>query len=59
MYFSQKGHDEHLHIMEGMFRANGGCGYVKKPRFLLSSSPDNEVFNPEKSFRVRQILKVG
>lgn len=57
MYFS-KGHGKHLTIMEGMFKANGGCGYVKKPDFLLTSSPDNEVFNPEKSYRVRQMLKV-
>ncbi|XP_062013789.1 phosphoinositide phospholipase C 2-like isoform X2 [Rosa rugosa] len=56
--FNMQGHDKHLHIMEGMFRANGGCGYVKKPKFLLTGSPDNEVFNPEKSYRVRQILKV-
>lgn len=57
MYFS-KGHGKHLTIMEGMFRANGGCGYVKKPDFLLTSDPDNVVFNPEKSYRVRQMLKV-
>jgi hypothetical protein len=35
--------------MQGMFRANGGCGYVKKPKFLLPADhPDNEVFEPPK-----------
>lgn len=56
--FNMQGRGKHLTIMEGMFRANGGCGYVKKPDFLLTSGPDNEVFNPEKSYRVRQMLKV-
>lgn len=56
--FNMQGHGKHLTIMEGMFKANGGCGYVKKPDFLLTSGPDNEVFNPEKSYRVRQMLKV-
>ncbi|KAG4996724.1 hypothetical protein JHK85_028163 [Glycine max] len=32
--------------MEGMFRANGGCGYVKKPDILLNVGPNNEVFDP-------------
>jgi hypothetical protein len=35
--------------MQGMFRANGGCGYVKKPIFLLPADhPDNEVFKQPK-----------
>lgn len=40
-FFSVKGHGHYLRYMEGMFRANGGCGYVKKPDILL-----NEVYNP-------------
>lgn len=32
--------------MQGMFRANGGCGYVKKPDFLLQVDSNNEVFDP-------------
>ncbi|GMN22668.1 hypothetical protein TIFTF001_040319 [Ficus carica] len=29
--------------MQGKFRANGGCGYVKRPDFLLDVGPNNEV----------------
>ena len=44
--------------MHGMFKANGGCGYVKKPDFLLKSDPD-EVFDPKKNLPVKITLKVG
>ncbi|KAE8666732.1 Phosphoinositide phospholipase C 4 [Hibiscus syriacus] len=37
------GMGKHLCIMQGMFKANGGCGYVKKPHFLLQRGPNNEV----------------
>ncbi|XP_006596792.1 protein PLASTID MOVEMENT IMPAIRED 2-like [Glycine soja] len=36
------GGGHHLRYMEGMFRANGGCGYVKKPDILLNVGPNNE-----------------
>lgn len=45
-------------MMQGFFRANGGCGYVKKPDFLLS--PDgscDEVFN-SMALPVKKTLKV-
>ncbi|KAK3019004.1 hypothetical protein RJ639_003612 [Escallonia herrerae] len=41
--------------MQGMFRANGGCGYVKKPDFLLKADP---VFDPNQILPVKKILKV-
>ncbi|KAE8039275.1 hypothetical protein FH972_011703 [Carpinus fangiana] len=42
---NMQGYGKFLWIMQGMFRANGGCGYVKKPKFLLPADhPDNEVF---------------
>ncbi|KAG4145302.1 hypothetical protein ERO13_D05G089133v2 [Gossypium hirsutum] len=41
--FNMQGHGKHLWIMQGMFRANGGCGYVKKPNFLLHRGPNDEV----------------
>lgn len=41
--------------MQGMFRANGGCGYVKKPDFLLKL---NEVFDPTSRLAVKTTLKV-
>ncbi|XP_060175647.1 phosphoinositide phospholipase C 2-like isoform X1 [Lycium barbarum] len=56
--FNMQGYGRYLWMMQGFFRANGGCGYVKKPDFLLS--PDgacDEVFN-SMSLPVKKILKV-
>ncbi|XP_022964953.1 phosphoinositide phospholipase C 2-like [Cucurbita moschata] len=36
--FNMQGYGKYLWIMEGMFRGNGGCGYIKKPDFLLNNS---------------------
>lgn len=45
-------------MMQGFFRANGGCGYVKKPEFLLSADGAcHEVFN-SMALPVKTILKV-
>lgn len=44
--------------MHGMFKANGGCGYVKKPDFLLTTGPDNEVFDPKAKLPAKTTLKV-
>lgn len=44
--------------MQGMFRANGGCGYVKKPDILLKVGPQNEVFDPKRKLPVKKTLKV-
>ena len=44
--------------MHGMFTANGGCGYVKKPDFLLKTGPNNEVFDPKAKLPVKTTLKV-
>ncbi|KAL5814783.1 hypothetical protein ACOSQ4_025424 [Xanthoceras sorbifolium] len=49
--FNMQGIGKHLRIMQGMFRANGGCGYVKKPDFLL-------VKHPFDHSEVKTILKV-
>ncbi|BFG33913.1 hypothetical protein CerSpe_201870 [Prunus speciosa] len=56
--FNMQGHGKYLWIMEGMFRANGGCGYVKKPDFLLALGPNNEAFDPNEPLPVKTILKV-
>ncbi|ESW13760.1 hypothetical protein PHAVU_008G224000 [Phaseolus vulgaris] len=56
--FNMQGHGRSLWLMQGMFRANGGCGYVKKPEFLLETGPDNEVFDPKAKLPVKTILKV-
>ncbi|TVU27443.1 hypothetical protein EJB05_30054 [Eragrostis curvula] len=56
--FNMQGHDKALRLMQGFFRANGGCGYVKKPDFLLTSGPNGEVFDPKASLPVKTTLKV-
>ncbi|GAB4827593.1 Phosphoinositide phospholipase C 6, variant 2 [Ancistrocladus abbreviatus] len=56
--FNMQGYGKSIRIMQGMFRSNGGCGYVKKPDFLMTKSPDGEVFNPEAPLPVKTTLKV-
>ncbi|KAL3717993.1 hypothetical protein ACJRO7_003173 [Eucalyptus globulus] len=56
---NMQGHGKSLWLMHGMFRANGGCGYVKKPEFLMKSDPDNEVFDPKAKLPVKTTLKVN
>ena len=51
----QQGYGKNLSIMQGMFRANGGCGYIKKPDVLLH----NTGFNPNIKGNVKKILKVS
>ncbi|MBA0569012.1 hypothetical protein Golob_006476, partial [Gossypium lobatum] len=41
--FNMQGYGRSLWLMHGMFKANGGCGYLKKPDFLLNP---NKVFDP-------------
>ncbi|XP_028792784.1 phosphoinositide phospholipase C 2 [Neltuma alba] len=56
--FNMQGHGRSLWLMQGMFKANGGCGYVKKPDFLLKTGPNNEVFDPKAELPVKTTLKV-
>lgn len=51
--FNMQGYGRSLWLMQGMFRANGGCGYVKKPDFLVK-----EVFDPSEKLPVKKTLKV-
>ena len=44
--------------MHGMFRGNGGCGYVKKPEILMKQAP-HEVFDPRASLPEKKTLKVS
>ncbi|KAK6935726.1 C2 domain [Dillenia turbinata] len=55
---NMQGYGKHLWVTHGMFRANGGCGYVKKPQFLLDVGPNNEVFDPNEELEVKTTLKV-
>ena len=57
-FFIKKGYGKYLWIMQGMFRANGGCGYVKKPDFLLNICSNNEVSDPSIRRQVKNTLKV-
>ncbi|KAK7379373.1 hypothetical protein VNO80_04831 [Phaseolus coccineus] len=56
--FNMQGHGKSLWYMQGMFRTNGGCGYVKKPEFLIQKGPHNEVFDPKIVLPVKKTLKV-
>ncbi|KAI4306830.1 hypothetical protein L6164_030075 [Bauhinia variegata] len=56
--FNMQGYGRSLWLMHGMFKANGGCGYVKKPSFLLQTGPHNEVFDPRVKLPVKKTLKI-
>uniref|UniRef100_A0A1J3FAL5 Phosphoinositide phospholipase C n=1 Tax=Noccaea caerulescens TaxID=107243 RepID=A0A1J3FAL5_NOCCA len=53
--FNMQGQGKSLWVMQGMFRANGGCGYIKKPDILLK--PD-AIFDPEAPLPVKTTLRV-
>ncbi|GLT52018.1 hypothetical protein SLA2020_253820 [Shorea laevis] len=42
--FNMQGNGKYLWWMQGLFRSNGGCGYVKKPKILMQ---DDQVFEPK------------
>ncbi|KAG1371576.1 phosphoinositide phospholipase C 2 [Cocos nucifera] len=54
---NMQGYGRALWLVHGMFRANGGCGYVKKPDFLLDDVPDH-FFDPKVALPVKKTLKV-
>ncbi|XP_021277995.1 phosphoinositide phospholipase C 4-like [Herrania umbratica] len=56
--FNMQGYGRSLWLMHGMFRSNGGCGYVKKPEFLTNVDPDGQVFDPKAKLPVKKTLKV-
>eukprot|EP00246_Nothoceros_aenigmaticus_P015284 TRINITY_DN6274_c0_g2_i1.p1 TRINITY_DN6274_c0_g2~~TRINITY_DN6274_c0_g2_i1.p1 ORF type:complete len:561 (+),score=109.82 TRINITY_DN6274_c0_g2_i1:217-1683(+) len=51
--FNMQGYGRPLWLVHGFFRANGGCGYIKKPDFLLSS----EGWNPRQPGPPKIIIK--
>ncbi|PIN03370.1 Phosphoinositide phospholipase C [Handroanthus impetiginosus] len=55
---NMQGYGKSLWLMHGMFRANGGCGYVKKPDFLLKAASNSEVFDPKANLPVKTTLRV-
>ncbi|KAI4383889.1 hypothetical protein MLD38_009680 [Melastoma candidum] len=56
--FNMQGYGRYLWLMHGMFRANGGCGYIKKPDLLMNVGPDGNVFDPKAKYPVKKTLKV-
>ncbi|XP_043698196.1 phosphoinositide phospholipase C 6-like [Telopea speciosissima] len=56
--FNMQGHGKSLWLMHGMFRSNGGCGYVKKPDFLTRFDPHIDIFDPKATLPVKKTLKV-
>lgn len=56
--FNMQGYGRSLWLMHGMFRANGGCGYVRKPGFLMKAGPHSHVFDPKAKLPVKKTLKV-
>lgn len=56
--FNMQGYGKPLWLMHGMFKANGGCGYVKKPDFLINLGPENQDFDPKADLPIKISLKV-
>jgi phosphatidylinositol phospholipase C delta len=56
LYFLFQGYGRALWLMHGFYKANGGCGYVKKPDFLMQTEP--QVFDPREPQPVKKTLKV-
>lgn len=54
--FNMQGYGRSLWLMQGMFRGNGGCGYVKKPDLLLKGG--NDAFDPRVELPIKMTLKV-
>ncbi|XP_020205634.1 phosphoinositide phospholipase C 6 isoform X2 [Cajanus cajan] len=58
--FNMQGHGKSLWLMQGMFRANGGCGYVKKPQILMQEYQCDNEFDPTRIQSVKKkTLKVN
>ncbi|KAL3630584.1 1-phosphatidylinositol phosphodiesterase [Castilleja foliolosa] len=55
---NMQGYGKSLWLMHGMFKANDGCGYVKKPEFLLKAGSNSELFDPKADLPVKTTLRV-
>lgn len=61
--FNMQGYGRPLWLVHGLFRANGGCGFVKKPDFLINNVLEREstgesLFDPMNPGPVKQTLKI-
>ncbi|KAG2306873.1 hypothetical protein Bca52824_026621 [Brassica carinata] len=54
-----EGYGISLWLVQGMFRANGGRGYIKKPDILLKSGSDSEIFEPKATLPVTIYMGEG
>ncbi|MED6150323.1 hypothetical protein PIB30_071240 [Stylosanthes scabra] len=58
---NMQGYGKSLWHAQGMFRANGGSGYVKKPSLLMNKKDDDDQssqFNPRTPYPNSRIMKV-
>ncbi|GLJ37867.1 hypothetical protein SUGI_0770380 [Cryptomeria japonica] len=60
---NMQGYGRPLWLVHGFFRANGGCGYVKKPEFLCPNgseigNDDQSIFNPNAERPLKKKLKI-
>ncbi|KAL8539212.1 hypothetical protein ACS0TY_000999 [Phlomoides rotata] len=56
--FNMQGYGKSLWMMHGVFRANGNCGYFKKPELLMNKGSNDEVLDLKLPLPVRITLKV-
>ncbi|XP_024526311.1 phosphoinositide phospholipase C 2 isoform X1 [Selaginella moellendorffii] len=56
--FNMQGYGRPLWIVHGFFKANGRCGYVKKPDMFLPNESGGPVYDPAKAASVRTRLKI-
>ncbi|MCO5605061.1 hypothetical protein L7F22_059239 [Adiantum nelumboides] len=61
--FNMQGYGRPLWLVHGFFRANGGCGYVKKPEFLTDGDSEGQLtrlasFDPRNPGPIKRTLKV-
>ncbi|BBN11747.1 hypothetical protein MPTK1_5g14370 [Marchantia polymorpha subsp. ruderalis] len=63
--FNMQGYGRPLWVVHGFFKANGGCGYVRKPKFLFPSENGGQEFDPRVAkapvvtLKVKAILGLG
>ncbi|KAF3776057.1 Phosphoinositide phospholipase C 4 [Nymphaea thermarum] len=55
---NMQGYGRSLWMMHGFFQANGSCGYLKKPDFMLNNGPHGATFDPQAKLPVKKTLKV-
>ncbi|KMZ67601.1 Phosphoinositide phospholipase C [Zostera marina] len=53
--FNMQGYGRSLWLMQGFFRENGVCGYIKKPDLLMN---DSEIFDPQVTQPIKTTLTI-